>query len=234
MNRTPDVELVLREWFADDGAPAPGFLLDAIEERIGRQPQRRTWPLKRRPTVTTFKLAAALAAALMIAVVGWNLLPRGTSNGSAPTPSPTRGIAPTPAASAISLEPTIDLSAGVAHRMTPDDVEQVVLQKIAADEARAGERLVTPRILLVRLMPPGATSTASTGGAFTASKVAWLVEFEGTVVSCGNTCDAFTGGAVLVDDRSGELGAAAYAGHVGDCVRTGETSCVITHESPTG
>ena len=89
MNRSPDVELVLREWFADDGAPAPDYLLDAVEERISHQSQRRTWRLQGRQTVTTFKLAAALAAALIIAVVGWNLLPRGASSGGVPTPTPT-------------------------------------------------------------------------------------------------------------------------------------------------
>ena len=52
MNRTPDVELVLRDYFADDGLTAPDYVLDVVEERIGRQPQRRTWRLRWRPLMT--------------------------------------------------------------------------------------------------------------------------------------------------------------------------------------
>ena len=43
MNRQPDVELVLRDYFADDGFTAPDHVLDVVEERIARQPRRPVW-----------------------------------------------------------------------------------------------------------------------------------------------------------------------------------------------
>jgi hypothetical protein len=94
MNRTPDLDLVLREYLADDGGAARDYVLNVVADRISRQPQRRSWPFQGRTTVTQLKLAAALAAAVIIAVVGWNLLPRGGSVGGPPTPAPT--VAPTP------------------------------------------------------------------------------------------------------------------------------------------
>ena len=49
MNRQPDVELVLRDYFADDGFTAPDHVLDVVEERIARQPRRsRSAPRCRR------------------------------------------------------------------------------------------------------------------------------------------------------------------------------------------
>ena len=50
MNRTPDVELVLRDYFADDGLTAPDYVLDVVEGRISRQPQRRSWRLLEAPS----------------------------------------------------------------------------------------------------------------------------------------------------------------------------------------
>jgi hypothetical protein len=95
MNRTPDVELVLREFLADDGIAAPDYILDVVEDRISRQRQQRTWRLLwRLPMNPLFKLTAAAAAVLILAVVGWNLLPgpNGPGVGSSPTP----GLTPSP------------------------------------------------------------------------------------------------------------------------------------------
>ena len=103
MNRPPDVELVLRDYFADDGFTAPDHVLDVVEERIARHPRRLAWRLRGRPIVNTYaKLALAAAAVLLVAIVGYNLIPgRSTTGGPKPTPtaiptsSPT--IAPTTA-----------------------------------------------------------------------------------------------------------------------------------------
>jgi hypothetical protein len=109
MIRTPDVEVVLRDYFADDGLTAPDHVLDVVEDRIGRQPQRRSWRLPWRPFMNIYvKAAAGLAAALIVAVVGYNLLLRsGGSGGPAtPSPSPTAAPAPTPTAVSIRDVPT--------------------------------------------------------------------------------------------------------------------------------
>ena len=101
MNRSPDLDLVLRDYFADDGMTAPDRVLNAVETRIGLQRQRRTWRLPGRTTVTQLKLAAALAAALVFAFVGWQLLPGTPSNGGPSltpltVPSPSAEPSPTP------------------------------------------------------------------------------------------------------------------------------------------
>src|SRR5688500_10959226 len=92
MNRTPDVELGLRDYFADDGLTAPDYVLDVVEERIRRQPRRPAGRLRRRfrPVTRTITYAAALAAVLIVLVVGYNLLPRQSSfGGPSPATSPT-------------------------------------------------------------------------------------------------------------------------------------------------
>ena len=50
MKRSPDVDLVLRDYFAEDGLTAPDYVLDVVERRISRQPQRRMWPSHGGPT----------------------------------------------------------------------------------------------------------------------------------------------------------------------------------------
>lgn len=104
MNRTPSVEVVLRDYFADDGAIAPDHILDMVADRISRQPKRRSWPFPGRTTVTQLKLAAALAAAVIVAVVGYNLLPRQSSVGGpsvTPFPSPAASTATASTATAV-------------------------------------------------------------------------------------------------------------------------------------
>ena len=101
MKRSPDVDLVLRDYFADDGLTAPDHVLDVVENRISRQTQRRSWRLPwRNPMSTPFKLAAGLAAVVLVAVVGWQLLP-GTTDPGTPTTAPTPSVQPTSAATAV-------------------------------------------------------------------------------------------------------------------------------------
>jgi hypothetical protein len=106
VNRQPDVELVLRDYFADDGLTAPDYVLDVVAERIGRQPRRSAWRLPRRLHLMNRPLtyAAALAAILVIPVVGYNLLPKGPSTGgpgATPTAGPAATIAPTSVPTAV-------------------------------------------------------------------------------------------------------------------------------------
>ena len=63
MSRTPDVELVLRDYLTDDGGTAPDYILDVVADRIGRQPQRRTW---RRRRLGTTQLRVLIAAAALL------------------------------------------------------------------------------------------------------------------------------------------------------------------------
>ena len=105
MNRSPDVDLVLRDYFAGDDGGAPDYVLDVVEERIRLQPRRRAWRLQGRPNVNLYaKLAAAAAAVLVVGFVGWRLLPGDGGIGGEPTPAPTAAAttaaSPPPTASA--------------------------------------------------------------------------------------------------------------------------------------
>ena len=97
MNRRSDIERTLQAWMADGPSAIPDRVLNVVAAQIGVQPQRRAWPFRGRTTVTQLKLAAALAAVVVIAVVGYNLLPRQpTSGGPAPTATPTATPSSTP------------------------------------------------------------------------------------------------------------------------------------------
>jgi hypothetical protein len=117
MNRNPDVELVLREWLADDGDIAPDRILEVVADRIAGQPRRPASRLQRRPFMNTYaKLAAAAAAILIVGIVGWQLLPGlgGIGGRQTPTPpsSPTVGPTSTPVATGPVALPEGTLTAG--------------------------------------------------------------------------------------------------------------------------
>ena len=113
MNRSPDVELVLRDYFAEDSWTAPDYVLDAVEERIIRQPQQRTWRVPwRDSTVNSYlKPIVAIAAVIVVSVAGFALLgrPSGSGVGGAasppPSPSPIVSASPSTAASASAVVP---------------------------------------------------------------------------------------------------------------------------------
>jgi hypothetical protein len=106
MNRAPDVELVLRDYFADDISTAPDHVLDVIEERIKGQPQQRAWRVLRRDShVNSYlKPLLAVAAVIVLAVAGIAYFGQPSDSGvggaasQAPSPSPVPSAAPSPSA----------------------------------------------------------------------------------------------------------------------------------------
>lgn len=119
MSRALDVDLVLREYLADDGLTAPDYVLDVVEEQIGRQRQRRAWPFPGRTTMNNqVKLLVGLAAAVVVAVVGYRLLPGIGGTGATPPPSPTAVTIPSLSPTLIPALPDGTLSAGV-YRLAP-------------------------------------------------------------------------------------------------------------------
>jgi hypothetical protein len=118
VNRLPDVEPVLRAYLADTGDRAPDRVLVDVAARIALQP-RRTWRLRGRSVVNTYvKLAAGLAAVLVVAVVGWQLLPRDGGQGSQQSPSPTASPTASPPAAP---SPTV-AATGIAVAGCPEGV----------------------------------------------------------------------------------------------------------------
>jgi hypothetical protein len=97
MNQRSDIDRVLGIWMEDGPSAMPDRIVDVVADRISVQRQRRSWrPLRRLPMNPLVKLGAAAAAVLVVAVVGWNLLPGGSAPGAVPSPTPTSGPTPTP------------------------------------------------------------------------------------------------------------------------------------------
>lgn len=103
MNQRSDIERVLRHWFDDGAATMPDRVVDVVTDRISRQRQRRAWRLPWRPFMNTYvKLAAGLAAAVVLALAAWQLLPGRGGIGGQPTPTPSTGPVSSPV-------PTLDV-----------------------------------------------------------------------------------------------------------------------------
>ena len=101
INKPSDIDRVLQVWMADGPVAIPDRVVDVVAARIAvNRQRRRAWPFPGRTNVTTqIKLIAGLAAALVVAVAGYSLLP-GTTGPGAPTSAPTPSTAPTAAATA--------------------------------------------------------------------------------------------------------------------------------------
>ena len=92
---------LVRSWLQEDEHDSAERILVTVLDRLDTTPQRRSWwPARRSPMPTYAKLAVAAAAVLVVAVVGYNLLPGQTPRvGGNPTPSPIATEQPSPAAS---------------------------------------------------------------------------------------------------------------------------------------
>ena len=133
MNRQPDVELVLLDYFADDGFTAPDHVLDVVEERIARHPRRLAWRLRGRPFMNIYaKLAVAAAAVLLVAIVGYNLMPAGSTTGG---PKPTPTAIPTSAPTIAPTTPPAEARASTAVLPAPAELQGRWLAEIAPDVA---------------------------------------------------------------------------------------------------
>jgi hypothetical protein len=114
MTTNRDLERLLDAWFADGPSEVADRVIDDVADRIERQPQYPAWRLRPWRTLMspTFKLVAAAAAVLVVAVIGYNLLPPRQASVGGPTPaaspSPASSSeAPTPTAAAVRSGPPI-------------------------------------------------------------------------------------------------------------------------------
>ena len=93
---------IVLSWLRQDAhEDAERVLLRALDE-VDATPQRRSWwPARRFTSVTNIRLAIAAAAVVVVALFGYNLLPRTGTVGGPPTPAPSPAT-PAPSASAAS------------------------------------------------------------------------------------------------------------------------------------
>jgi hypothetical protein len=136
MTQPRDIERLLDQWFADGSSVAPDRIIDTVVDRIERQPQRPAWRLDwRHPLMNPLaKAGVAIAAVVLIAIVGFTLLPGASTSIGVPAPSasPTRSpqVFPSPstatrilpegelAAGTYSTQPFVGQAAGVTLSIT--------------------------------------------------------------------------------------------------------------------
>jgi hypothetical protein len=91
MTQDRDIERFLDQWLSDGPNQAPDRVIDVVADRIGRQSQRPAWRLAWRTIQMnrTFKAAAALAAIIVVGLVGLRLSAAGTPSVGGPPASST-------------------------------------------------------------------------------------------------------------------------------------------------
>ena len=145
MKQRSDIDRVLHVWMVDGPNTISDRVVDVVSARIGVQRQRRAWPFQGRTNVTTqMKLVAALAAALVVAVVGFNLMAKpGPNVGSSPAPTATAPSTPSPTAVGIrdvqGNEPSLDAGRW-RFRPLDDDPGLSVVAEIPAGWLPLGTR----------------------------------------------------------------------------------------------
>jgi hypothetical protein len=146
MNARSDTERILDAYLAPEADRLADRVIDAALADIARTPQRRSWwPAWRSDRMNTYaKLIAAAAAVLVIAVVGYQFLPRNGGVGGEPSaqPSPTATSSPTaqpsptatssPAAAGIPPLPEGSLAAGT-YRLRPFASETMTIDATVPD-----------------------------------------------------------------------------------------------------
>ena len=95
MSTERETTRVVRSWLEDGVTRLPDRVLDSVLDQLPATPQRRSgWSAWRSYRMNTYlKLAAAAVAVLVVAIVGYQVLPRNGGIGGPPTAAPS----PTPA-----------------------------------------------------------------------------------------------------------------------------------------
>ena len=101
MSTDRDVTRIVRSWLEEGATALPDRVLDAVLDQVPATSQRRhLWPARRLNEMNNaLKVAIVAAAVVVIAVVGFNLVPRRAGIGGpgpSPSASPTQTPAPTP------------------------------------------------------------------------------------------------------------------------------------------
>ena len=119
MSTDRDVTRIVRSWLEEGATALPDRVLDAVLDQVPATSQRRSWwPARRLNEMNNaLKFAIVAAAVVVIAVVGFNLVPRRGGIGGPPGPSQTPRPSPSPATSPA---PTASPSQGGSYVILPD------------------------------------------------------------------------------------------------------------------
>jgi hypothetical protein len=125
MHSDRDTTRIVRSWLEEGVSALPDRVLDAVLDQVPATRQRRSpWPAWRFADMNSYaKLAIAAAAVVVVALVGYNLLPTsggnvGVTASASPAPSPSSSIAlsptpvPSPSPSELAFFPTGPIEAG--------------------------------------------------------------------------------------------------------------------------
>ena len=160
MTRERDIERLLDTWFRDGPTDAPDRVVDAVADRISRQSQRPAWRFDwRHPRMTTtFKLATAVAAIAIVAIVGWRVFP-GSSSGVGGDPVPTNSASPSASAGpGPTPTPTPVPLLGATESLAPGTFVYTQNGGRTTFSVPAGWRVPTLGNLDFSLAPPGAAA----------------------------------------------------------------------------
>ena len=155
MSTDRDTTRIVRSWLEEGVTALPDRVLDSVLDRVPATRQRRSWWPARRvsPMSTQIRIAIAAAAVVIVAVFGYNLLPR-TGNVGPPTPTPSPSPQPLPSQGAI--EPgTYWLNAGPTGGFGANPLPRIAVT-LPAGWTAAGDLLLnnyTPDLNLGELDP---------------------------------------------------------------------------------
>ena len=90
MTQQRDIERLLDHWFSDGPTEAPDRVIDVVADRIERQPQRPAWRFHLREihVNTMLRAGIAVAAVVVVAFIGFKLLPGQSGGTGGPAPDP--------------------------------------------------------------------------------------------------------------------------------------------------
>jgi hypothetical protein len=148
MTDDQELSVLLHDWLIEGPREMPDRVIDVVAQRIRRQPQRPAWRLDRRlPMNTSLKAAAALAAVILVAVIGYNLLLAGRPVSAARHRLQSHADGPLPTGSPVASGPVAlpqaTLTAG-RYRMKPTDTLSVVADGPAGWQGFDNPALVSP------------------------------------------------------------------------------------------
>ena len=116
MTASRDTERLIRAFLDEGVTELPERVYDAVRSDIDRTHQRVVIGPWRTPDMNSFaKLAMAAAAVVVVAIVGYNLLPGGDRSGGTPAVSPSPSITASPSPS----PPASDLASFRMARSRP-------------------------------------------------------------------------------------------------------------------